>query len=433
MLASGVIASIIFFPVTLLRKSIKIQNGDSTMSRLNQLAVCLVALFAMGSASAQTADDRTDEITPETTSAPVAHVYINSGSKILAYTAAANGKLTAVPGSPFNYNISLSGANGHFLFGFEPSSVVIDSLSMAANGALKKVTTTNPQKSWPDPSCPIASDNGQGLKIDHSGLDLYNAGIPDEFGCYSAFQSFKIDDANGKLTYLGETDGIFNGGPQMSILGNNDFAYSVVCEFPFGNGATPELTVFQRLSSGELVTAKAGVAVPAAPVNPAEGVAGYYCPISMATDPTNHAAITFQAWDSEGDDTYGPIVIATYTADTKGNLKTTSTYKTMAVSAAGGTTMRMSPSGKILAVNGSGLELYHFNGGSPLTKYKFFTNSELNGSALWDNANHMYVLGSDSKGGKLWVYTVTPTSITEAPGSPYSIANAGGMYVQPLP
>jgi hypothetical protein len=32
--------------------------------------------------------------------------------------AAANGKLTAVPGSPFDFNISLSGANGHYLFGF---------------------------------------------------------------------------------------------------------------------------------------------------------------------------------------------------------------------------------------------------------------------------------------------------------------------------
>jgi hypothetical protein len=45
----------------------------------------------------------------------------------------------------------------------------------------------------------------------------------------------------------------------------------------------------------------------------------------------------------------------------------------------------------------------------------------------------MYALGSDTKGaGKLWVYTVTPTSVTEAPGSPYSITNAGGMVVQSL-
>jgi hypothetical protein len=396
-----------------------------------RLTFCLAVVLSTGGAFAQTPDAQNNENTAETSSAPVAHVYVSNGSHILSYTAAASGKLTEVPGTPIASNISLMGANGHFLFGIESGSVLIDSLSMAANGTLKKVATTNPQADWPDPSCPMASDNGQGLKIDHSGLDLYNAGIPDEFGCYSAFQSFKIDDANGKLTYLGETDGIFNGGPQMSILGNNDFAYSVVCEFPYGNGATAELTVFQRLSSGELATANAGVTVPAAPVDPAEGTAGYYCPISMATDPTNHAAITFQAWGYQGTATYGPIVIATYTADSKGNLHTTSTYKNMAVSEVG-SGMRMSPSGKILAVGGEGVQLFHFNDGSPLTKYKTLTSSEANGTILWDNDNHMYALGSDAKGGKLWVYTVTPTSVTEAPGSPYSIPNAAGFVVQPL-
>lgn len=397
-----------------------------------RLAVCLAAVLSTGGAFAQTPDAQTDEIAPETTTAPVAHIYIGNGTKILAFSAAADGKLTTISGSPFNFNLPLMGTNGHFLWGIQPNSVNIESLAMAANGALKKGATTNPQNDWPNTACPMATDNGQGLRIDHSGLDLYNAGIPDEFGCYSAFQSFKIDDANGKLTYLGETDGIFNGGPQMSILGNNDFAYSVICEFPYGNGATAEMTVFQRLSSGELATANAGVAIPAAPVDPAEETAGYYCPISMATDPTNHAAITYQAWGYEGTATYGPIVIATYTADAKGNLNTTNTYKTMAVSEMG-SGMRMSPSGKILAVGGNGVQLFHFNGGSPLTKYKTLTSAEANGTILWDNNNHMYALGSNSKGeGELWVYTVTPTSIKEAPGSPYLIPNAASFVVQPV-
>jgi hypothetical protein len=289
--------------------------------------------------------------------------------------------------------------------------------------------------------------NGQGLRIDHSGLDLYNAGIPGDFGCYSSFQSFKINDKNGKLSYLGETDGIFNGGPEMSILGNNEFAYSVVCEYPFGNGATPEITAFQRLSSGELVTASAGVAIPAAPNNesdPNGPTAGYYCPISMATDPTDHAAITYFAVDDNGVQ-YGPAVIATYTADARGNLTTTSTYKNMATLPTGSdgsntfclacAALRMAPSGKILAAGGSpGLVLFHFNGGNPITKYKTVLAGNSIGWILWDNENHLYALGSDAEGaGKLWVYTVTPTSVTEAPGSPYSITNGGGLVVQPLP
>jgi hypothetical protein len=43
----------------------------------------------------------------------------------------------------------------------------------------------------------------------------------------------------------------------------------------------------------------------------------------------------------------------------------------------------------------------------------------------WDKANHLYALGI----GKLFVYTVTPTSITEAPGSPYSIPEASSVIV----
>jgi len=411
------------------------------MTRLLQLAVCLVALLSTGGAFAQVPDAQTDESTAATASKPVAHVYVGTGSQILAFSAAANGKLTPVPGSPFKYNISVMGANGHYLFGFEPSSVIIDSLSMAANGALKKTATTNTEQYWPLGSdCPLTYWNGQGLRIDHSGADLYNAAIPEDLFCYSNFQSFKINDTNGKLTYLGETDKIFYGGPQLSILGNNEFAYSPNCAAAFGNSPYPTVTAFQRISSGELVTVNAGTAIPAAPMDtsyPGGPVPGYYCPLTMATDPTDHAAMMLYAFDNVGGgdgegDFYGPVVIATFTADSRGNLKTTSTYKNMAVAETGVGPMRMSPSGKLLAVGGAGLEIFHFNAGNPATKYKMLLPNDNIGSILWDKDNHMYALGSDAKGTKLWIYTVTPTSVTEAPGSPYSIANAASVYVQTL-
>jgi hypothetical protein len=387
---------------------------------------------------------QSEAIAATTTSKPVAHVYVGSGSHIVAFSSAANGKLTPVPGSPFSYSLSLMGANGHYLFGFEPSSVIIDSFSMAANGALKKAASLNTEKYNADTTCPLTYWNGQGLRIDHSGANLYNAAIPADFPCRTWYQSFRIDNANGELTFLGNAGDVFLGGPSINVLGNNQFVYSPGCQAAFGNGPSPQVTVFQRLSNeeGELVTAKAGVALPAAPINPSDGSAGYYCPLTMATDPTNHAAITLQAVDANDDDgaTYGPVVIATFTADAKGNLTTTSTYKNMAVVEPGGGptgspggAIRMSPSGKLLAIGGAGLELFHFNGGSPATKYKLLLTGDTIGSLLWDNANHLYALGSDTKGsGKLWVYTVTPTSVTEAPGSPYSITNAAGMVVQAL-
>ena len=46
---------------------------------------------------------------------------------------------------------------------------------------------------------------------------------------------------------------------------------------------------------------------------------------------------------------------------------------------------------------------------------------------FWDNANHVYALGLD----KLWVFTATPTSVSEAPGSPYTIGQTVSLVVQP--
>ena len=409
------------------------------MTRWTLLAISLAAVVSTGCALAQAPEaESVASVTATTTTASVAHVYVGSGSHILAYSAATNGKLTAVPGSPFNYSLSLMGANGHYLFGFEPSSVIIESFSMAANGALKKAATLNTEKYNADSTCPLTYYNGQGLRIDHSGEDLYNAAIPAEFPCRTWYQSFRIDNANGELTFLGNSGDVFLGGPSINILGNNRFVYSPDCAAAFGNGPSPQVTVFQRVSSGEIVTANAGVAIPAAPPNGPDS--GYYCPLTMATDPTNHAAMTLQAVDSEDDATYGPVVIATYTADANGNLKTTSTYKNMAVSAPGGGptgapggSMRMSPSGKLLAVGGNGLEIFHFNGGNPVTKYKTLLPGFIVSQILWDNSNHMYAIGTTSTGaGKLYVYTVTPTSVTEAPGSPYSITSPGNIVVQPL-
>ena len=140
------------------------------MSRSLCLAVCLVALACTEGAWALTPNDSTEATSSAAASASVARIYVNSGSKIVAYSAASNGKLTAVPGSPFNLSTSVMAANGKYLFGFEPNSVIIDSLSMASNGALKKTTTTNPQTFT---GCPIIT-TGQGIRVDHSGEYLYN-------------------------------------------------------------------------------------------------------------------------------------------------------------------------------------------------------------------------------------------------------------------
>ena len=416
-----------------------------------RLTFCLALVFLTGAALAQPSDAQTDENVSETTSTPVAHVYVGTGNQIEAFSAALNGKLTPVPGSPFKYSLLLQGANDHYLFGFEPSSVIIDSFAMAANGALKMAVSTNTENFYSSDCGELTYWNGQGLRIDHSGKDLYNAAITDYFTCDNTFQSFKIDDTDGELTFLGTSGGTLLGGYRLGILGNNQYAYSPSCNAAFGNSPYPIVVPFKRVSNGELVSTNAGVSIPAPPVDEhtpwGTPTPGYYCPADVATDPTNHVAITLYALtQTAGEDggnlNYGPVVIASYTADAKGNLTTTSTYKNMPTLPMGPedtclacSTLRMSPSGKLLAAGGpGGVALFHFNGGEPATKYKTLLTSDGIGQILWDNHNHMYAIGSDSKGnGKLWVYTVTPTSVTEAPGSPYSITNPGSMVVHNLP
>ncbi len=104
------------------------------MKSLTQFAVrCLTVSF--GVAFGQLPFAETDEVSSET-SAPVAHVYVKSGTQILAYSANSAGQLTKVPGSPFHFNITLSGANGHFIFGYLGSTQTIQSLLMSSTGAL---------------------------------------------------------------------------------------------------------------------------------------------------------------------------------------------------------------------------------------------------------------------------------------------------------
>ncbi len=407
-------------------------------------AFIAAALLSTEPALGQPPIDQADESAQENAvSAPVAHVYVASTDHVYAFSAAADGRLTPVPGSPFSDSLSWIAANSHYLFGTEADGTTIASFSMASDGALKKVATTNAANFYQgryggscSPLYPMQ------FRIDHSGRNLYNAAVPEDGFCGSVFQSFSINDDNGELTYMGATNWILNGGAEIDFLGNNEYAYSPECTFVDGND-TYFIVGYKRPSSGELDGFNTGFSLGAAgPIPPDPSGQGNYCPRTAATDPTNHMAVMLQdiANPDLGPMMQGvpaeccnePPVLATYTAAANGEISTTSTYHNMPSAETGGG-MRMSPSGKLLAVGGSGLEIFHFNGANPITKYKTLLANESISGLYWDSNNHLYVLGTDSLGaGKLYVYTITPSSITEAPGSPYSITNPVTLTVHTL-
>ena len=331
------------------------------------------------------------------------------------YAAASNGALTAIPGSPFPYNVYGLALNGKWLFG-TPSGAnggqVIDSFSIASNGVITPKDTVT------------VSDSGGGLSslyLDHTGSTVYG----DYYTTNNDYLAYSVDQETGQLSFVN----LLPGGPPnnspVSFIGNNQFAYSSSC-YHFG----AEIIGVERASDGALsYLQNFNPPFPKAPSG------DFYCPWLAAADPTDHLAIAVQLLNGNFG-VVAPYQLATYTADSSGNLTTNSTYQNMPKVLVGGVTdYRMSPNGKFLAVGGSsGLQIFHFNGANPITKYTGLLTNTYMQQVFWDNANHLYAISYDASNpsaSKLYVFTVTSTSVTQAPGSPHSITSPLSLIVLP--
>jgi hypothetical protein len=90
--------------------------------------------------------------------------------------------------------------------------------------------------------------------------------------------------------------------------------------------------------------------------------------------------------------------------------------------------MKMSPSGRVLAIAGaSGVQVFRFNGANPVTAFSGLMTRDEVDQMFWDDANHLYAVSRSA--GKLFVFTVTETGCRPAPGSPYSIGSPFGLAV----
>lgn len=379
---------------------------------------CLIATICLGTAVAQTATDQTSAKTAAANS-PVAYVYVSRPTHVDGFAASSSGKLTAVPGSPFaGISVSHMSVTKKYLFGAGDDQQNIYTFSIAANGAIEEVAETNILNDAPD-----AFGTGP-IRLDGTGSTLYNYIIADD----SFVQSFKVQE-DGGLLFLGdtETDSTFDvqevAPTMISFLGNNKFAYETGCDQDELNPATE---AFKRETTGTLEFVKTTHALPKT-----KSSSDVYCPYLQATDPTDHLALAIQAYNENSGETVGPIVLAAYTADSDGNLSTKSTFENMPALDGGiGSTMSISPSGKLLAVSeGRGFQVFHFNGAEPITHDTgLLHSSESFLQFAWDSDNHLYALST----GKLHVYEATTTTIKEVSGSPYSIPEASSVIVLSL-
>jgi hypothetical protein len=84
---------------------------------------------------------------------------------------------------------------------------------------------------------------------------------------------------------------------------------------------------------------------------------------------------------------------------------------------------------KLLAIAGTGgLQVFHFRDAAPPVPYTRVLTKDDISQIFWDSSHHLYALSQSA--GRLHVYTITPKSYEEAPGSPYTIYQPLFMAVQ---
>src|ERR1035441_1662354 len=393
-----------------------------------KLAICL-AVLAAGPAFTQSTSD---EATSNTAAAPVAYVYVQTTKGVNLYDAAANGKLTLAKGSPFKTVGEMIGSNGTHFITLGTNWVHV--YPVESNGAIAKQVSTANTQDYDGADCGPTTNAG----LDHTGQNL---SVMLEYGSCDAIQSFKISKSSGELTFNGAL--VFSNSyffPQVpTITANEKFAYVENNRGDF-EGAPGPLTGFARGSDGVLQFLDFRETDPT-PWPNYEWVLN-----SVVADPANHLAVVIDGYD--GNTPYEQntnVQLASYTEDSEGNLVSKNTYEDMPAPIVAPDLIQMSASCRPEEVAGNGddpsdfnqplpgLQIFHFNGASPITPFsKVLTSADFYQSSLyWDNNNHLYALGS-LKGGvfQLFVYTITPTSISEAPGSPYTIPDVEQNYLQ---
>ncbi len=387
------------------------------MFRKLTLVVCLSTALCCLSALGQ------DAVTSSATRT-VAYVYVSSlpanasATEIDGYAAAANGTLTPLTGSPFQYDEGALAVSGRNLFGLNRSQTDIDSLSINRDGSLDYITSTD----WAQ----FSNDCGSAawLFTDRTGRDVYDM-IFDGDCANNGFQAFSQRGASGELNYVNYADGgagSFGGAYlPLTVTGNNRFAFEAT------NDSCMYYNVlgYQRAPNGGLSNLNFTWTRPTPP-------AGYsiYITEFLAADPTNHLAAVFQPANPPGCSSVSAQV-GSITVDNRGNLSTTNTSDTMpATQVVSPSDLKVSPSGKLVAVGGQGgLQIFHFNGANPPTAFTPLLTTDTISQMFWDNDNHLYAISQASN--TLHVFTVTPTSYSEASGSPYAVSAPVNVAVQP--
>lgn len=405
----------------------------------SHLALGLVPAFALG--VSEFVAQSTPLASAAPTSSPVARIYVTQsarainpnspyGYQFVGYSADSEGRLTPIAGGPWP---GMAWATtGTWLFADDAKNIRY-ALSYKVDSAGAPHQAAQYDLANRAPAGCAKVEGFDFLTLDHTGATLYAHGASysqGSNGCAdnAVLQSYKINKETGTLTYLGSIDDpILDSLSGLTFTDNNLLAFGGEGG---GGGATCDcrMSSFIRQSDGLLVKGATTV------LDPAGSPSGQrYYPFVKA-DPSGHLAVWLDPQSEAGNQ-----VLGAYTVHSDGTITTNNTYDQMPVTGStappdigsGFFDISMSPSGKLLAVvmgDGS-LHLFHFNGASPITSYTTLLPVSADPEyTAWDSANHLYVVTSS----RLYVFTVTPTSHAQAPGSPYSISYGNNILVHSI-
>jgi hypothetical protein len=387
---------------------------------------CLVGCLCLAAVANQAAAAQVESTTDTTTSSsPAAYVYVSfteknsSVNEIAGYAAAADGSLTPLPGSPYTADVTTMAVNGKYLFAANKNNVDISAYHIADNGALALWQQTDVARfNYGD--CGTSGP----LFVDRAGKTLYDMEFDGNQCANNKYESLAIDSANGSLKPIGSSTYTRWLYQAASFTGSNQYAYSVACNGDMYWAIFGE----QRTSNGVLTPIKNFQAS-----LPAAKSGDFWCPAQASADPTTHVAMVIQPVNGSTFSADGEARIASFTAAANGNLSTTNTAANMPGTLVGTPlSSSISPDGKLLAVGGSsGLQIFHFHGANAPTKFTNLIKVVEIDQMFWDNQNHLYAISRPTA--RLFVFTITPTSVTEAPGSPHELNDVHNLTVQTLP
>jgi hypothetical protein len=396
--------------------------------------IAFVALLSAGPAFTQ-APPTEEASKPAGSAATEAYVYVQTHQGVNVYDATAAGKLTLVKGSPFATTGQMGGTNGKYLISV--GTDLLRSYAIELDGAVGRQMAEINTQDYGGSEC--GNNTGGGSFLDHTGkyfyTQLFGRYTSSEPNACKAWQTYQIEP-NGSLEFLGDVDDTDTGNGYgfptsiLTISSSDKFEYGIDPYVPNNTGecgtdfspfiATPTGVIEENSSFTATYTGD----------NPYNlGV----LPLFVQADPHGHLAALVTVCDNSGN--AGQPQLESYSIDTStGGISSHNTWDKMPTATVGGylygesvSTMNMSPSGLLVAVAGHpGLQIFHFNGAEIPTDYSNLLLPSVNLDQLaWDKDNHLYALSYESN--QLYVFTVTPTTISEAPGSPYSIQNAYGI------